>query len=136
VILLLDTHALAWWWADDARLAGGVRARIAHPATRVLVSAASAWEIGIKHAAGRWPEAPRMLDRWDALLAADRFEALPINATHATRAAALAWAHKDPFDRVLAAQAMLEGARLVTADPTLLAHLSEAVHAGEGWSGI
>lgn len=132
MILLLDTHALAWWWANDPRLSGGVRARIAHPASRVLVSAASAWEIGIKHAAGRWPEAPRMLDRWDALLSVDRFEPLAISATHGMRAAALAWAHKDPFDRVLAAQAMLEGARLVTADPALLAHLPEALHAGEG----
>ncbi len=132
MILLLDTHALAWWWANDPLLSGGARARIAHPASRVLVSAASAWEIGIKHAAGRWPEAPRMLDRWDALLAADRFEPLPINATHAMRAACLAWAHKDPFDRVLAAQAMLEGARLITADPALLAYLPEALHASEG----
>lgn len=132
MILLLDTHALAWWWANDQRLSGSARARIAHPGTRVLASAASAWEIGIKHAAGRWPEAPRMLDRWDALLAADRFEALPISATHAMRAAALAWTHRDPFDRVLAAQAMLEGARLVTADPALLAHLPEALHACEG----
>jgi len=132
VILLLDTHVLAWWWPNDPRLSDGVRAHIAHPATRVLASAASAWELGIEHAAGRWPKAPRMLDRWDALLAADRFEPLAISATHAIRAAGLAWAHKDPFDRVLAAQAMLEGARLVTADPALLGHLPEALHACEG----
>jgi PIN domain nuclease of toxin-antitoxin system len=132
MILLLDTHALAWWWAGDPRLAGPARARIAHPDTRVLVSAASAWEIGIKHAAGRWPEAPRMLDRWDSLLAAARFEPLPIAATHTIRAAALPWAHKDPFDRVLAAQATLEGAHLVTAGPALLAFLPDAVNASEG----
>ena len=132
MILLLDTHALAWGWANDPRLGGGARARIAHPETRVLVSAASAWEIGIKHAAGRWPEAPRMLDRWDALLAAARFEPLAISATHAMRAASLPWAHKDPFDRILAAQATLEGARLVTADPVLLALSPDALHASEG----
>lgn len=132
MILLLDTHALAWWWANDPRLGGPARARITHPATRVLVSAASAWEIGIKHAAGRWPDAPRMLERWDALLAAARFEPLAMTATHAMRAAALAWTHKDPFDRMLAAQAVLEGACLVTADPALLAQLPDALNAAEG----
>ncbi len=129
MILLLDTHALAWWWAEDPRLGGPARARIAHPETRVLVSAASAWEIGIKHAAGRWPDGPRMLDRWESLLAAARFEALPVGATHAIRAAALPWTHKDPFDRILAAQATLEGARLLTADPALLAFLPDALNA-------
>jgi PIN domain nuclease of toxin-antitoxin system len=127
--LLLDTHVLAWWFADDRRLGGSARAFIAHPATQVMVSAASAWEMAIKHEAGRWPEAVRMLDRWEALLAEARFEALPISAAHGRRAAALAWSHRDPFDRMLAAQAQLEGAQIVTSDPALLAFLPDGVAA-------
>ncbi len=107
-----------------------MRARIAHPATRVLASAASAWAMAIKHAAGRWPGAPRMLDRWDALLADAGFEPLAVSAAHGIRAAALPWAHRDPFDRLLAAQALLEGAELVTADPVLLGLAPGAVAAG------
>ena len=127
--LLLDTHALAWWFADNPRLAGGARARIAHPATQVLVSAASAWEMAIKHEAGRWPEAARMLDRWDALLAEAGFTPLAVSAAHGMRAARWDWTHRDPFDRLLAAQSMIEGAALVTADPILLELLPDAVNA-------
>ncbi|MCX7372385.1 MAG: type II toxin-antitoxin system VapC family toxin [Alphaproteobacteria bacterium] len=127
--LLLGTLALAWWFADSPRLAGGARARIAHPTTQVLVSAASAWEIAIKHEAGRWPEAARMLDRWDALLAEAGFAALPVSAAHGMPAARWDWAHRDPFDRLLAAQSMLEGAALLTADPVLLGLLPDAMNA-------
>jgi PIN domain nuclease of toxin-antitoxin system len=115
--LLLDTHALLWWWTDDPQLSTTARALLADEGNEVLVSAASAWEIATKHRLGRLPEAGEAILRFNELLSADGFVHLPITCLHSLKAGAYAVEHRDPFDRVLAAQADLESAQLVTRDP-------------------
>ena len=114
--LLLDTHALIWWWTDDPRLTPPARAAIADPARVAHVSAASAWELATKHRLGKWPEAAAVLDQFDDLLRRSRFAALPITPAEARTAGALDWAHRDPFDRMLLAQATALGLALVSGD--------------------
>lgn len=109
--LLLDTHALLWWLAGET-LEDEAAARIADPQTLVAVSAASIWEASIKRALGKL-DVPSSLA--DAVVASG-FEPLPITARHAERAGALPTHHRDPFDRMLVAQADLEGLTLVTRD--------------------
>ena len=113
--LLLDTHALLWWLADDPALKAAARVVIRPPDTLVFVSAATAWEISIKQALGRL-EAP---DDLAEALAANRFHALPITVGHALAAGRLPRHHDDPFDRMLVAQAQAEQLTLVTHDPQL-----------------
>jgi PIN domain nuclease of toxin-antitoxin system len=111
VTLLLDTHALLWWLGGED-LDPATAGRIADPATLVAVSAASIWEAGIKAAIGKLdiPEelAPTVVDAG--------FEPLPITFAHAEAAAQLPPHHRDPFDRMLIAQAQLEGLTIVTRD--------------------
>lgn len=98
------------------RLSGRVVAALRDPGTEVLVSAVSAWEAAVKFRAGRWPEVAMVVTDWDRLMAESRFTPLPITQSHAFAAAALDWPHRDPFDRLLVAQAQVEGLRLVSAD--------------------
>ena len=114
--LLLDTHVFVWASTDDPQLGGDTRALIADASNVLLVSAASVWEMSIKAATGKWPDADEMLDSLDEAFEALGVEVLPIDIDHAVRAGRLDWAHRDPFDRMLAAQALCEGASLVTAD--------------------
>lgn len=120
--LLLDTHALLWWFDDNARLSRSARDAIAEPASLVFVSSASGWEIAIKHRNGKFPEAASLLRELPAALRRDRFESLPISIDHAVAAGALAGPHKDPFDRMLIAQARLEDLAVVTIDPVFRAY--------------
>lgn len=110
--LLLDTHILLWWLADDPKLPKQAASAIADGETLVSVSAASAWEIGIKKAAGRLDAPDDLLDAMEA----NNFDALSITAAHALAASALPAHHADPFDRMLIAQARAEGCTLVTVD--------------------
>jgi len=114
VRLLLDTHALLWWQADDRRLNQAARRAIA-TADVVWVSAASGWEASIKAALGRL----RLDEPFSVLVRADDFTELPISLRHTARLAELAPHHADPFDRLLVAQALVEGATLVTHDRAL-----------------
>ena len=114
--LLLDTHAVVWWWADDARLPAASRAVIASPESTVLVSAASAWEIATKSRLGKWPEARRIIDEFAALLRRSRFLPLAISIEHARLAGNLDVPLRDPFDRMLIAQSMLEEATVISGD--------------------
>jgi len=116
VRLLLDTHALLWWFVDDLRLSAAARAAILEPSHEVWVSAASAWEIATKHRLGKLPEAEGAAVRFRELVAADGFGLLAMSTDHALRAGAWAVLHKDPFDRMLAAQAELDDLTLVTLD--------------------
>jgi PIN domain nuclease of toxin-antitoxin system len=102
-----------WWLDDDPGLARVARDAIADPQNSVAVSAASAWEIEIKRMSGKL-EAPEDLDQ---RLVEERFSALPITAEHGIAAARLPRHHRDPFDRMLIAQAQLEGLTIVTRDP-------------------
>ena len=110
--LLLDTHTLLWWLADDPRLSPDARAIICDTKNAVYVSAATAWEISIKRSLGKL-EAPSDLA---AEIAANGFREMTITFAHALSAAQLAMHHSDPFDRMLVAQAKLESLTLVTRD--------------------
>jgi PIN domain nuclease of toxin-antitoxin system len=114
VKLLLDTHVAVWWAEDDARLTDRAGAAIDDPANDRLLSAASVWELAIKAKSGRYSG----LDLLDLLRSADIVE-VPITAAHGRLAADLPMHHADPFDRVIVAQARLEGCVLVSADARL-----------------
>lgn len=110
--LLLDTHAFLWWLSDWEQIAESTRDAIADPDNEVFVSAVSGWEIAIKKAKGRLA-APGNL----AAVVEDRgFTHLPLTFEQAERTAALPNHHRDPFDRMLIAQAQAEGLVLVTRD--------------------
>ncbi len=110
--LLLDAHTLLWWLADDPGLAGEARSAIASESNEVLVSAATIWEIAIKRSIGKLTAPDGLVD----MLAEVGFEELPITGFDAERAAALPRHHRDPFDRMLVAQASRIGAVVVTRD--------------------
>jgi PIN domain nuclease of toxin-antitoxin system len=115
-VLLLDTHAYCWAVTAPDRMSDRARAAIEDVGNQVLVSAASVWEMAIKHRAGKWPEAEALLAQHDAYCAELGAEQHPITAVDAIRAGGMRWTHPDPFDRMLAAQAMLGQATLVTRD--------------------
>ena len=114
--LLLDTHILLWTLLTPGRLPSAARDALADDANDTVVSAASVWEIAIKHALGRL-NVP--VDRLDELIAELGCTLLPITLPHAIAAGALPRLHNDPFDRMLIAQARHEALTLVTADVTL-----------------
>lgn len=118
---LLDTHALLWWLSDSAELSPAARAAIAEERNEILVSAASAWELAAKHRLGKLGAAAAVLGRFNELILADGFEHLPVSFLHAIRAGSYTVDHRDPFDRMLAAQSELEAATLVTRDPAFAA---------------
>ncbi len=116
---LLDSHTLLWWWFDPDRLSTAVCELLSNPAMPVLVSAATVWELSLKHHQGKLPELSGAIADLPGLLQADGFEALPISLAHGLRAGAYSQPHRDPFDRLLAAQAELDRLVLLTADPLL-----------------
>ena len=115
--LLLDTHALLWWLTDDPKLPGGPRDAIAAPENSIFVSSASAWEISTKFRLGKLPEIGDVSDRLSYYVRKSGFQALPISLEHAIEAGQLPGPHRDPFDRMLIAQAKIEKLRVVTVDP-------------------
>ncbi|CAN5293878.1 type II toxin-antitoxin system VapC family toxin [soil metagenome] len=112
----MDTHTYVWAVTAPQRLSTEARAALTNPANTLLLSAATLWEMAIRHRAGRWPEAESLLFQHDDLRARLGASDLPITAADAIRAGGLSWAHRDPFDRMLAAQALLSQATLVTRD--------------------
>lgn len=113
---LLDTHVLLWWLFDDRRLSKVVRSLIVDPSNRMLVSSASAWEIAIKHRLGKLKAAEVLVQDLSGWIARAAMTELPITVTHAQRAGSWPHAHRDPFDRMLAAQSAIEEVPLVTSD--------------------
>lgn len=116
--LLLDTNALLWWIADFPMLGPRARAAIADPHSEVSVSAISAVEISIKQSTGKL----RVPDDLAGRLSADGFTELPFTVRHGVAVAGLPMHHRDPFDRMLIAQARLEGLTLVTSDRVISAY--------------
>jgi PIN domain nuclease of toxin-antitoxin system len=121
--LLLDTHALVWSAspADVHRLSRPAREAVESRSNEVLVSAASAWEVATKHRLGRLPAGERLVQNWTAILSELRAFDLAVTSGHGRMAGGFTVEHGDPFDRMLAAQAIIEGAWLVTADPAMQA---------------
>jgi PIN domain nuclease of toxin-antitoxin system len=117
--VLLDSHVLLWWWFDPQRLSDVVRSLLSDPSCSVFVSAASVWELSLKHHQGKLPELATAIADLPALLQADGFQPLAISQAHGLRAGAYPQPHRDPFDRILAAQAELEQLALLTIDPKL-----------------
>ena len=116
VRLLLDTHALLWWFAGDEQLPAAARRAIADDANDILVSAASAWEIATKHRLGKLPEAGALALDVGGGIVSQGFEELAITVADGERAGRLPGPHRDPFDRTLAAQALDRNLVLVSND--------------------
>jgi PIN domain nuclease of toxin-antitoxin system len=114
VQLLLDTHALLWWLAGDNALSVTARRAIGDADNSIFVSAASAWEISTKHRLGKLPNAAVVASDIDGLIADQGFQGLAIQLAHGQAAGALPGPHRDPFDRMLIAQAVLENLVLVS----------------------
>ena len=114
--LLLDTHTLVWWMNDDDQLSDLARSCIADPVNQVFVSAASAYEISLKHSMGRFPEAEILTRKWVDLIQMASFDLIDITSAHGLRAGLLPQHHGDPFDRLLIATALEETMSLVSKD--------------------
>ena len=115
--LLLDTHAFLWWVADNPRLSKRARAAIGDPTTECLVSLASCWEMAIKVSIGKLT-LPAPVERFvPDQLATNGFRLLPIEFAHVARVADLPRHHRDPYDRLLIAQSLVENLPMVPAEP-------------------
>jgi len=124
---LLDTHILLWWLFDDPKLDTTCRAIISNPRNCILVSSASAWEIATKYRIGKLPEAQELVETYSQTLQTEKFVELAIHATHALRAGSLPINHRDPFDRLLMAQAELENLPLLTTDQAFRTGLIQVI---------
>lgn len=114
--ILIDTHVLLWWLEDDAQLSRRARLVISGQSERILVSTASAWECAVKVPTGKLPQAAPVLANFRSILHREGFHLLNISLEHVLAAGALPHFHGDPFDRMLIAQALLEGTALVSKD--------------------
>jgi PIN domain nuclease of toxin-antitoxin system len=121
--LLLDTHILLWWVMGDRRLPKSLAGTIASQDNDVAISAASIWEIAIKRTLGRIDVD---LDELLSSMTADGFTELPLRFGHSLRLDSIPRHHDDPFDRILIAQSIAEGRRLVTRDALILAYAGVA----------
>ena len=111
---LLDTHTLLWWLSDDESLSRGARRVIGEPRNSLLVSAASAWEVATKVRLGKLPTGAELASDFAGTMEREGFELLAISADHGIRAGLLPGPHKDPFDRMLIAQAQAEGVPILS----------------------
>ena len=118
---LLDTHALIWWWNDNPLLPKLVRHRLIVAEDPMFVSAASAWEVATKVRLGKWSDAAEVAEKFELLCARNNFELLPVSVSHGLLAGSLPGEHRDPFDRMIAAQAIHDVLTVITRDPALAA---------------
>ena len=127
---LLDTHVWLWMLTAPERLSSGARQVIADPHTDLVLSAASSWEIAIKYAIGRLhlPEIPETYV--PSRMRMSGVEGLPVEHSHALRVAALQPHHRDPFDRLLVAQAQLEHLSIISTDQVFNLYEVEVLYAG------
>jgi PIN domain nuclease of toxin-antitoxin system len=109
---LLDTHVLLWWLANDPKLSTDMREIIINPVNNCFVSAVTIWEIAIKTSLGKLKQPDGLL----VVLLDNRFQVMDISAEHCLNVGSLPWHHKDPFDRMLISQALVEGLTLISVD--------------------
>ncbi len=117
--VLIDTHVFLWWLFDDPKLCATARNVIATPENTIILSSASAWEIATKYRIGKLPEAKEIIDNFQTLLEKVNFQTLPISFEHSLKAGSLNIQHRDPFDRMLIAQAQIENLPIITYDKAL-----------------
>jgi len=109
---LLDTHVLLWWLANDPKLSANIQEVIRNPVNDCFVSAVTIWEIAIKNSLGKLRQPDDLL----AVLQDNRFQILDISAVHCLRVGSLPWYYKDPFDRLLISQVLVEGLTMISVD--------------------
>ena len=114
--LLLDTCTLLWAWGQPEKLSRRLRGLLRDPHNQVCVSATSAWELSTKHRTGKFPGGGHILAEWEERIAQDGFRHLAISFNHALRAGSLPGSHRDPFDRMIAAQGLIESLAVATPD--------------------
>lgn len=119
--VLVDTHAFYWWVVDSPRLSGRAREVLTEQDNDVFISAVVAWELATKSRVGRWPEAIPIVTDIASVIETNNFAPLAITVEHARAAGLLLGRHRDPFDRLLAAQSQIEGLQLISADPVFRA---------------
>lgn len=118
--LLLDTHAVLWWLEANPKLGPNAARAIRNPSNQCWISVASVFEIETKHRLGKLTLPLPLQHGWDSTLTAEAWSILPVDGRHARLAGRLSSTHRDPFDRLLAAQAEIEDFTLVTIDPAFL----------------
>lgn len=131
VSYLIDTHILLWWVFDNPKLDESCRAIIANPNHIIFVSSASAWEIATKYPIGKLSQARKLVENYAQVLHKASFSELPITTAHALRAGNLPIDHRDPFDRMLMAQAELENLPILTYDSAFHTGLIQVIPAAK-----
>jgi PIN domain nuclease of toxin-antitoxin system len=124
---LIDIHILLWWLFDDPKLQTDCRDIIRNPDHRIIVSSASAWEIATKYRIGKLPEAKQLVEQYLQILHQAKFIELAITTTHALRAGGLPIDHRDPFDRMIMAQAEIESLPVITYDKAFQTGLIQVI---------
>lgn len=119
--LLVDSHALIWWWNESPGLPATARDALADRRNTVFVSAATAWELATKYRSGRLPSMASRIDRYGDSVVEDGFEHLEVRPEHGLKGGLLKGDHRDPFDRMIAAQALIEDLTVVTRDREIAA---------------
>lgn len=125
--VLLDTHVFLWWITDDERLSPRARQVMVEGRNTLVLSAASGWEMAIKAQLGRLSVAGDFASFLSEQLALNGIDTLPVTMAHALHVYELPAHHRDPFDRLLVAQALLEGIPIVTADPEIARYPVEVI---------
>lgn len=118
---LLDTHTALWWWSDATKLGSAARGVLVDAYSDVFVSAASAWEIATKYRSGRLPDIGDPALNYRRFMDDSGFISLDVTEAHAMRGGLLEGDHRDPFDRLIAAQAIVEQMVVITRDPKIAA---------------
>jgi PIN domain nuclease of toxin-antitoxin system len=124
---IIDTHIFLWWLFDDPKLDTTCRDIIRNPDHRIFVSSVSAWEIATKDRIGKLPEAKQLVEQYSQILHQAKFIELAITSTHALRAGSLPIDHRDPFDRMIMAQAELESLPVITYDKAFQTGLIQVI---------
>lgn len=116
---ILDTHTALWWWSDATKLGSAARAILVTAESDIFVSAASAWEVATKYRSGKLPDIGDPAVNYRRFMQQSGFASLPVSEAHAMRGGLLESDHRDPFDRLIAAQAIAEQMVVITRDPRI-----------------